>query len=282
MKILIIEDELPARKKLKRFIQEQSTLHQQEVEIIGEIDRVETAIEFLNDHQPDLIFSDIELLDGLAIEIFKVREVNCPVIFTTAYHQYWMEALEGNGIDYLLKPISMERFEKAWLKYMKFSFRLPSPDQEATVLMPQENQGVQEDKNFDNVHQKLLRLASALEERLGVPSFKKRLTIQNHQGIYFLETDRISFFQAHEGVIYAYDETGKKHLLNVSSLKEIEDQINPQDFFRINRGELVGKTHIQRVERYNKNTLAIQLKGHSEWLKTSQNATSQFNDWLKM
>jgi DNA-binding LytR/AlgR family response regulator len=282
MKILIIEDELPARKKLKRFIQEISVEHQQEIEIIGELDRVETAIDFLQDHHPDLIFSDIELLDGLAIEIFKVREVNCPVIFTTAYHQYWMEALEGNGIDYLLKPLSRERFEKAWLKFMKFSFHLPSVDQDSPGPMSPKNQRDQENSSYDNVHQKLLQLAAVLEERLGAPSFKKRITIQNHQGIFFLDTDTITFFQAHEGVIFAHDETGKKHLLNFSSLKEIEDQVNPQDFFKINRGELVGKIHIQRVERYNKNTVAIQVKGHPEWLKTSQNATSQFNDWLKL
>jgi len=114
IKILIIEDEIPARRKLKRFIAELEI----STKIVSEIDTVEQGIEFLQNNQTDIIFSDIELLDGNAFEIYHEVPVSCPIIFTTAYDQFWMGAFESNGIDYLLRPFSQERFQKAWDKFL--------------------------------------------------------------------------------------------------------------------------------------------------------------------
>ena len=114
IRVLIIEDEIPARNKLKRFLKELDT----KIEIVDEIDTVEAAINFLINKQVELIFSDIELLDGNAFEIYNKVSVNCPIIFTTAYNQFWMNAFESNGIEYLLKPFSKERFQKAWNKFL--------------------------------------------------------------------------------------------------------------------------------------------------------------------
>ncbi|MCU0324571.1 MAG: response regulator, partial [Spirosomaceae bacterium] len=114
IKILIVEDEIPARKKLKRFMDELDS----RIEIIAEIDTVAAGIRFLKNNSVDLIFSDIELLDGNSFEIYNQVPVACPIIFTTAYNQFWMNAFEGNGIDYLLKPFSKDRFQKSWDKFM--------------------------------------------------------------------------------------------------------------------------------------------------------------------
>ena len=108
IKVVIIEDEIPARNKLKRFISELET----PIEIVAEIDTVEKAVVFLKNSSVDLIFSDIELLDGNAFEIYDQVNISCPVIFTTAYDQFWMNAFESNGIEYLLKPFSQSRFQK--------------------------------------------------------------------------------------------------------------------------------------------------------------------------
>src|SRR5690606_41118398 len=110
IKVLIIEDEIPARNKLKRFLNQQI----ESISIVAEIDTIESAIAFLTTNHVDVIFSDIELLDGNAFEIYKQVQVQCPIIFTTAYDQFWMNAFESNGIDYLLKPFSQDRFQKAW------------------------------------------------------------------------------------------------------------------------------------------------------------------------
>lgn len=252
-KILIIEDEIPARKKLKRFIEELNL----STEIIAELDTVQSAVDFLKNHQPDLIFSDIELLDGNAFEIYQQVSVSCPIIFTTAYDQFWMNAFDGNGIAYLLKPFSKERFQKAWDKFILLG-----------------NTTSKEDSAIAN-------LTKLFQQNFTEKHYKKRFSINTNQGIYFLETENILFFEANEGVIFAYDTKGKKHLLTETTLKEIEEQLNPLDFFRINRSEFVHKTYIEKIERYNKNTLAVKLKGFEAYLKTSQNNTASFREWVE-
>ncbi len=253
IKVVILEDEMPARKKLKRFLEAM----EQQVEIIAEIDTVSLGVDFLKNNKADLIFSDIELLDGNAFEIYEQVTVSCPIIFTTAYNQFWMHAFESNGIDYLLKPFTKERFQKAWDKFLLLSKAANSGDQ----LMNS--------------------LAKLIENNLVKKQFKKRFTISNHQGIHFLDTENISYFEASEGVVFAHDSTGKKHLLNEATLKEIEEKLNPASFFRINRSELVNKSHIEKIVYYNKNALAVKLKGCEKLLTTSQNNTAQFRIWIE-
>lgn len=251
--ILIIEDEIPARKKLKRFLGELDT----KTEVLAEIDTVETAVGFLKNTQVDLIFSDIELLDGNAFEVYNQLSVSCPIIFTTAYDRFWMDAFESNGIAYLLKPFSKDRFQKAWDKFLLLR-----------------NSASDENKLLAN-------LTKLIEHNFTEKSYKKRFTVHTHQGIYFLDTEGIAFFEASEGVVFAHDATGRKHLLSEPTLKEIEEQLNPLDFFRINRSELISKQHIGKIERYTKNTMAVKMKGYENYLKTSQNSTSAFRDWIE-
>lgn len=253
IKIVIIEDEIPARKKLKRFIDGVNL----DTEIIAELDTVQSAITFLKDHQPSLIFSDIELLDGNAFEIYNEVPVSCPIIFTTAYDQFWMDAFDSNGIAYLLKPFSKEHFRKAWDKYLLL-----------TKSRPKEQTSLED-------------LAELIRQNLSGEPYKKRFSINSIQGIYFLETVNIAFFEAEEGTVFAHDKTGKRHLLSVSTLKELESQLNPKDFFRINRSEIVQKTCIESIQRYNKNILAVKVTGHEIYLKTSQNATAGFREWVE-
>jgi DNA-binding LytR/AlgR family response regulator len=252
IKILIIEDEIPARKKLKRFLEELDT----PIEIMAQIDTVAMGVSFLKSHSVDLIFSDIELLDGNSFEIYNQVSISCPIIFTTAYDQFWMNAFDSNGIAYLLKPFSKDRFQKAWDKFLMF-------------------------RNAPNDADKLLSsLTKIIEQNVPKKSFKKRFTVHNRQGIYFLDTENIPFFEASEGAIFAYDTIGKKHLLTESTLKEIEEQLNPSDFFRLNRSELVNKPHIEKIEYHTKNTLAVKVKGYPKYLSTSQNNTALFRIWI--
>ena len=252
IKILIIEDEIPARKKLKRFL---DTLDSK-IEIVAEIDTVETAIEFLNTSSVDLIFSDIELLDGNAFEIYNRVKIACPIIFTTAYDQFLMNAFESNGIAYLLKPFSKERFEIAWNKFLLF-------------------------RNSTSSNQQLNNLTKLIQQNFAKSSYKKRFTINTHQGIYFIDTQNITFFEASESVIFAFDQSGKKHLVNNSSLKEIEEQLNPEYFFKINRSMLINKQHVEKIERYSKNVLSVKIKACKNYLKTSQSKTASFREWIE-
>lgn len=253
IKIAIIEDEIPARNKIKRFIAELEL----PVEITAEIGTVEQAVVFLKNKQVDLIFSDIELLDGNAFEVYEQVNITCPVIFTTAYDQFWMNAFETNGIEYLLKPFTQDRFKKAWDKFLL----LRNPESEPEQV-------------FNRLQQ---MLGSSHQQK----SYKKRFTISSHQGIYFISTEDITFFEAEEGIVFAADFTGKKHLLNESTLKEIENNLNPAEFFRISRSALIHKKYVDRMERYSKNTLAVQVKGYPDHLITSQSTTAAFRKWIE-
>jgi len=252
IKIVIIEDEIPARKKLIRFIDELK----ETTEIIAEIDNVEQAIDFLKTEKLiDLIISDIELLDGNAFEIYDQVKISCPIIFTTAYDQFWMNAFETNGIEYLLKPFTLERFQKAWNKF--------------SVL------------NKSHVSDEILLKISQIQKEIQPKAFKERFSVISNKGIYFLETEHITFFKAEEGVIFAFDDSGKKHLLNQTVLKEIESQLNPNEFFKINRSELVNKKNIIKMERYSKNALSLEIKGLDNPLITSQSQTADFREWIE-
>lgn len=254
LKVVIIEDEIPARKKLKRFLGELN----QPITVVAEIGIVTEAIAFLKTNPSiDLILSDIELQDGNAFEIYHEATVSCPIIFTTAYNQFLMDAFEGNGIEYLLKPFSFERFQKAWDKF----------------LWLRKSNGTDTD-----LYTKLSQMITGSSDG---KVFKKRFSVNSNQGTYFIETVDILFFAAEEGVIFAIDKHAKKHLLTQTTLKEMEEVLDKSDFFRINRSELANKKYIERIDRYTKNTIAIKLKGYEKHLITSQSNTRSFREWIE-
>lgn len=109
---------------------------------------------------------------------------------------------------------------------------------------------------------------------------KDRFAIRTASEIYFLKTDDIVYFQANAGVIFAFDKFNKKHMMPQTTLKEIETVLNPENFFRINRSESIQKKYVDKIKRYDKNTLTVYLNQSHTLLKTSQNKTSEFNMWL--
>jgi DNA-binding LytR/AlgR family response regulator len=245
IKVVIIEDEAPARRKLLRFLGQLD----EDVEVIAEIDSVRDGILFFqNTINVDLILSDIELLDGTSIQIFKEVNVTAPIIFTTAYDQFWMDAFETNGIEYLLKPFSFERFERAWKKFKTL-------------------------KGSERVQ--------VFNQLINVIKFKNRFTIKGLHEIYFLETSTIVFFQAEGGAVFAWDNKGKRHVLQETTLKEIETVVDSASFYRLNRSDLVQKAFVQRVERYSKNAIALKLNGYDKMLISSQTSTAGFWKWIE-
>lgn len=255
IKLILLEDELPARKKLVRMIDEL----QLKVEILAEIESVEGGIAYFQSQpMPDLIISDIELRDGNSFELFQNVPLSCPIIFTTAYNEFWMEAFESNGIAYLLKPFSLDKLKQAWDKFELLTRQSP--------VQTQWLQGLQ-----------------AMIRNHGEPqsTYKTRFSIPTTKGTYFLEVKNISYFLAEGGLVYAKDESGKKHLMRELTLKEIEEAVDPHQFFRINRSELVQKSYIQGLERYTKNAIGIKLNGINRLLICSQSQTPPFLKWIE-
>ncbi|WP_231372676.1 LytR/AlgR family response regulator transcription factor [Aureivirga sp. CE67] len=252
-KIAIIEDEAPARKKLKLYIEKLGVPY----EIITELETVDDTLDFLKTNpEVDVIFSDIELRDGNVFDVYSSLTVKTPIIFSTAYNDFWMNAFETNGIEYLLKPYTFVRFEKAWNKFQTLKDNL------------QQNQ------------QSIFKELDSYFQQKNKPIYKDFISVKTSNGIYFLKTQEIAYFQADHGVVFAFDQQEKKHLLNQNSLTSIQEILDPELFFKINRGELVNKNFVERINRYNKNTVSITLKNLKAVLKTSQTTTATFNSWM--
>ncbi|WP_297338101.1 LytTR family DNA-binding domain-containing protein [Algoriphagus sp.] len=253
--ILILEDEIPAQKKLVRYLKEM----QQPTHLVDCLESVADGIEFLSKRPKlDLIISDIELRDGNAFQIFEEVKLPCPIIFTTAYHEFWMQAFQSHGIAYLLKPFSLDQFQKAWDKFL---FLTQKPADPSTMIA--------------QIHQ----LMDARGKTK--PNFKTRITVPYAKGTYFLEIGQVVFFLAEHGVVFAEDRAGKKHLLKETTLKQVQAFLDPAQFFRINRSEVVNKGFVQATERYSKNSVAIKLIGVARLLICSQNQTPEFLQWME-
>jgi DNA-binding LytR/AlgR family response regulator len=254
-RILIIEDEAPARKKLKRFIEKIDA----SCEVLAEIETVEEVKEFLiKGDNVDLIFSDIELRDGNVFDAYKDVSINCPIIFATAYNEFLMNAFEANGIEYLLKPFSFERFTNAWDKFVRLQGN--QPDQLTDLML------------------KMTNLIS--EKTTQQTNYKDQFAIKTNKGVYFLKVEDIVCFEADSGVIFGWDKMNKKHMMTQTVFKDLEIHLDPQEFFKINRSDIVHRKFITKLKRYNKNTVSVYLNVEGKRLRTSQNRTGDFNSWL--
>jgi DNA-binding LytR/AlgR family response regulator len=252
--VVILEDEMPSRNKLKRYLEQLG----EPLRLVKELDSVESAITFFSQNpKVDLLISDIELLDGNVFQLFEEVAIPCPIIFTTAYNQFWMQAFEGNGIEYLLKPFNFGRFQKAWEKYRRLS---KTSDFEAELMARLQD---------------LLKLQKTEEA-----AFRKRISVPTPRGSYFLDLDEVSCLVAENAVVWAIDQQGKRHLLQEATLKELEAALDPTLYFRISRSHLIQKKFVVGTERYSKNSVAVKMKGIEQLLVCSQSATPEFLRWV--
>lgn len=202
----------------------------------------------------DLIFSDIELLDGDSFQIYKKCTPPCPIIFCTAYDQFYVNAFQTNGIAYLLKPYTKEQFLSAWEKYDR--------------LFSQNN--IEEDL--------FAKLKMMMEQEK--KTYKSSFSVKKRDGVFLLKTNNIVYFQAQGDFVLAIDSNNTKHVLN-TTLSKTEELINPQQFFKINRSEIINKEFILKYNLYRKNRLAITLSKPSVVLYTSNSRAAGFKSWLE-
>lgn len=216
MKVLIIEDELPAKIQLERLINNNFP----EFEIVSHQSSVKGAIEWLHSNSADLIFTDVELSDGRCFEIFKSVTPKADIIFTTAYDNYAIQAFKVNGLDYLLKPIDEDDFIAAVDKSIK-------------------------------KHQKGMVDLSALQELIlakNKKEYKKRFSIRLGDKIYIIQSDEIAYFYSEDKVTFLVTSDAKRHISDFS-LDQIETMVDPESFFRISRGCI---THINAIKSVSK------------------------------
>ncbi|WP_157821828.1 LytTR family DNA-binding domain-containing protein [Tenacibaculum sp. Bg11-29] len=253
MKILILEDEIPAYQKLVNYL----TLFFDE-EISHDLARSnKEGKELISKNKYDFILSDIQLLDGISFDLFDDVSIDCPIIFCSAHDEYLFKAFNTNGIAYILKPYSKSDFNKAIEKYQSLF-----------------NQGKYNALNTDT----LSNLKSALQEEN--TSYKKRFVIKKTSGIQLLNIVDISLIEASGDFCIAIDNSGKRYTIS-QSLGGIFQQLNPTKFFKINRSEIVNIDFIEKIESHFKNRLLITMKGVKEKPMTSSSITSDFRKWLE-
>ena len=251
MKILIIEDEYHAVKYLSGLIKEVIS----EAQILANIDSVSDAVEWFNNNAaPDLIFMDIQLADGLSFDIFKKVKVPAPVIFTTAFDQYTLQAFKTNSVDYLLKPVDGEELQQAVDKFKSIY--------QATT-------------NFDSDS-----LLSVLENFQQKTSFRQRFLIKQGKDLFYLVLKEVAYLYSEEGLTFAMDIFNKRHLIN-TTLDALIPELDPNCFFRISRKQIVHIDCVRKIQPYFNNRLVLQTQPISKIEAiVSRERVRNFKEWV--
>lgn len=246
MNIVIIEDEMPAYKRLQKLVEETIP----GASIVAHHDSVQSAREWLEQNpQPDLMFLDIHLADGSAFDLLKMVKVSCPLIFTTAFDQYAIEAFKTNSIGYLLKPVKKEELKEALSKLDEYKTMF-SKQGEALV-----NTMIQQD-------------------------FKKRFVIRFGEHIKTLAVEDIAYCYSENKATYARTHEGRTYPMDYN-LDALETMLDPEHFFRINRQYLICLKAIEEMKTYSKARVIVTLKPIvKEQPVVSSERSADFKQWL--
>ena len=250
MQVLIIEDETPAANRLARLLQNIS----EEITVANRLDSVEASVKFLQSAQGiDLIFMDIQLADGLSFDIFQQTTITTPVIFTTAFDQYTLKAFKVNSIDYLLKPIDEKELQQAVEKYRQLYTK--------------------KDNNFS---EKIIKLV----QEMNVTKYRERLLIKRGQQLSYLKTEALAYSYADGKLCYAVDFTGNKFLLE-TNLSQLEEQLHPNHFYRINRHLLINIEAVKKVHTWLGGRLKLEIfPATTAETVVSRERVNGFKEWL--
>jgi two-component system, LytTR family, response regulator LytT len=252
MKILIVEDEELAVKKLQKTLAGVDA----SAEIVGTTDSIQSSVEWLNENPaPDLILMDIELADGQSFEIFNLTEVKTPVIFTTSYDEYALKAFKVNSVDYLLKPIQKEELQTALDKFKK-------------IQRPGKG-----DINIDN-------LVKELQQKLQPKEFRKRFLVKNGQKLVSIEVPDIAYFYS-DGRLNFFKAVDNNKFVVDYTMDELEDMLDPERYFRISRSFYVSIASIEKIDEYFGNRLILQLKPSvDKEALVSREKVTEFKKWM--
>lgn len=252
MKVLILEDETLAADRIRKMIGEIDHT----IEILADIKSVEEGERWFKENdEPDLIISDIRLLDGLSFDLFKKINIEAPVIFTTAYDQYAIKAFEVNSIDYLLKPIQKEKLQTSIEKHIKRT----------------------QDNKFPADFSSLYDLIQTQKK-----AYKSRFMIKAGQKILALPVEKVAYFFSQHKLTYAVTKEDKKYPID-QPLEVVDSQLDPKQFFRANRQYIISIDSIGEIHPYFKGRMKVTLNPAAEEdITISSEKTPEFKHWLDM
>lgn len=251
MNILIVEDEPLAVSHLVNLIAQVKPGST----VVERIDSIKRTVSWLkSSSQPDLIFMDIQLADGLSFGIFDQVQVSVPVIFTTAYDEFALRAFKVNSIDYLLKPVSKEDLIASFQKYETLTGAPSSPN----MLL----------ENIGMAMQMLTK------------KYKERFIIKVGEHLKQVEVNDILFFFSLEKTTFAQTKDGRRHILDFT-LDQLDDLLDPDRYFRINRKYIIGLGAIRDMISHTNSRLKLVLKTSDDAdVIVARERVQEFKDWL--
>lgn len=254
MKVLIIEDEELAARRLQILLKEIDPA----IQVVSVIDSIEETVAWLNTYpHPELIFMDIMLADGQSFEIFEHIEVKVPVIFTTAYDEFAIKAFKVNSIDYLLKPVNPQSLKLSLDKYRSLS--LPS-------------------RNLNQMIQSLMDID--FEKRQVISDYKKRFLIKTGDKFIPVSISEIAYFSFADKLTFVTTSAQKRFMLDYT-LNELEELVDPNVFFRLNRQYIAAFSSIKVVHNYFNGKLKVYvIPDVSEGIIISKERAQPFKLWL--
>lgn len=252
--IIIIEDEVLAAERLATLIHQ----YDAEIEILDQLDSVEDAVIWFNQNEsPDLAFFDIQLADGLSFEIFEQTNIECPVIFTTAFDEYALKAFKVNSIDYLLKPINPEELKRAMEKY-----HTQFKKQDTALQLP--DLGM-----FQQAMQMITR------------KYKSRFMVKAGSKLSAVPVSEVDYFFSKHKITWLRTRDGKKHEVDYK-LEQLETLLDPSLFFRLNRKYITSFEAIASVTAFSNSRLKVLFNQpeNKEDILISREKVKAFKDWM--
>lgn len=248
MKIVIIEDEKPAARRLKSLLEDLKS-----IEVVVVLESVLRAKEWFEQKKDvDLIFSDIQLGDGLSFDIFSELNIKTPIVFTTAFNEYALEAFKHNSIDYLLKPFDKLDLEKSVNKFRDF----PQP-------------------NNINFNQLLSQISVGQ-----TTNYKKRFLVNKADQMISVNVDDLGYVFTEDKTTIIKTIVGDKYFFK-SSLDDLEEELDPNLFFRVSRNMIVHNQAIKKITNYFGGTLKLELTPtHESEVTVSRRRVTDFKIWL--
>ncbi len=249
MRVLIIEDETPAAEKLERYLKK----YDSSMEIEGPLQSIAEGVKWLKENTKalDLILSDIQLTDGLSFEIFQQVSIDTPVIFTTAYDEYAVDAFRMNSVGYLLKPVTFLDLSTALKKIDKLRVGLS-----ASEVIPK------------------------VAEDLSTKKYKSRFLVKVGEHINSIKTSEIQLFYADGRTVYLLGADSRKYIVDFK-MEELDSVLSPKDFFRANRTFIININSIKDVLVYSNSRLKISLTTpFDKEIIVSREKVSAFKSWF--
>lgn len=254
MRTIIIEDEYPAAERLLQLLKKLD----RQVEVLAVLESVSGAIAWLEQNQaPDLIFSDIQLSDGLSFQIFEAFPVESPIVFTTSYDEYAVKAFKVKSIDYLLKPIKLQELGVAIAKFNELQFKMP----------------------VEHYAMKMEALLDALP--MTGRKYKSRFLVKQHEQLLPIAKEEIAYFFSTNGLVCLVRRDGKQFIVDYT-LEELERLLEPTYFFRLNRQFIATLKSISDIHTYFNGKLKLVLVPEAgQEVLVSREKVPVFKEWVE-